>query len=141
MDGIWIVGYRDFGFEVADAAEDAGYRIAGYVEYDANENQTERRESRVLLIDEIRPGLIDRFLCACTADRRLFGTGRHHRLRDSPTRGWQPRFRERARTRFRGQFTDHRDRTGSVRRQRGRDCGRNDAEHADMGTRRRWNAG
>ena len=67
MDGIWIIGYRDFGFEVADTAEYAGFSIAGYVEYDATEKQEEHREASILLIDEIRPGSIERFTCAMTS--------------------------------------------------------------------------
>ena len=67
MDGIWIIGYRDFGFEVADVAQEAGYAIAGYVEYDASEKQEERREARILPIDEMTPGAVDRFVCAMTS--------------------------------------------------------------------------
>lgn len=67
MDGIWIIGYRDFGFEVADVAQEAGYAIAGYVQYDASEKQEERREARILPIDEMTPGAVDRFVCAMTS--------------------------------------------------------------------------
>jgi sugar O-acyltransferase (sialic acid O-acetyltransferase NeuD family) len=67
MDGIWIIGYRDFGFEVADAAEEAGYEIAGYVDYDTGEKQEEHREAPVVPLDEITPGSIDRFVCAMTS--------------------------------------------------------------------------
>jgi sugar O-acyltransferase (sialic acid O-acetyltransferase NeuD family) len=67
MDGLWIVGYRDFGFEVADAAEDAGHAIAGYVEYDSDEELNEQRQAVVLPIDEIQPGSLDRAVFAMTS--------------------------------------------------------------------------
>ena len=34
MNKLWIVGFRDFGFEIAETAKEAGFQVAGFIDYE-----------------------------------------------------------------------------------------------------------
>lgn len=64
---LWIVGYRDFGFEVAEIAEDSGYEVVGFIDYNPNENRTDTRDAKSVPIEKLDSQTSGYFLCAMTS--------------------------------------------------------------------------
>ena len=67
MKELWIVGYRDFGFEVAEAAEAAGFSVPGFIDYDPSEKRQDSRTFTSRSIDSMTPAFQERFVCAMTS--------------------------------------------------------------------------
>lgn len=67
MSTLWIVGYRDFGFDVAEAAVAQGCSVAGYIDYDPEETRAERRQALVVPLDAVSSELRGEYVCAMTS--------------------------------------------------------------------------
>ena len=64
---VWIVGYRDFGFEVSEIAEDAGEDVCGYIRYESDEARVDPRTAMFIELDELHADMRDNYICAMTS--------------------------------------------------------------------------
>ena len=68
MQDLWVAGLRDFGFEIADIARQAGFRIVGFIDYGDGPPQGELTDESVIRIDDLTGDIpAGAFVCAMTS--------------------------------------------------------------------------